>query len=108
MPLAPRSPGAFGSSNGSAEAAASGRYSGKISMLSIETPFPKPMTPPWNGTTCPGWPRQSDPECVPLPVWNTVSNATVHGFSAVCWYVGKHVFESLGGVYASATRAARS
>ena len=40
------------------------------------------------------------PGCVPQPEWNNVvpgENGTVAGFSAVCWYTGKAIFEQLSG-----------
>lgn len=46
------------------------------------------------------FPRHLDPQCRPTPMWNAVSpgpNGTLHGFSALCWYTGKEMFERLGG-----------
>ena len=102
MPVNHFKEGGFAAANGTAEAAAAGRYAGKISLLSLQTPFPHPTAPPWNGTGCG---RPNDPSYHPSPAcfqpqWNRVSpgpNGTLHGFSAVCWYTGKALFERLGG-----------
>lgn len=99
MPVSNWKPGGFSAANGTAEASAAGRYTGKISLMTLETPFPKPQLPPWNGTTCPPS-KSTPPDCVPRPQWNHVSpgpNGTLHGFSAVCWYTGKALFERLAG-----------
>eukprot|EP00937_MAST-01D_sp_MAST-1D-sp2_P003160 g3160.t1 len=87
----------FSAANGTAEAAAAGRYTGKISLMSLQTPFPRPTAPAWNGTSC-GMPNAPSYKkgCVPYPQWQAVSpgpNGTLHGFSAVCWYTGKALFE---------------
>ena len=76
----------FAADNGTAESAAAGRYTGKISLASLQTPFPKPAG--WRGDNCKyPWTNAS---CVSHPTWNDAlpgPNGTVHGFSAVCWYV---------------------
>ena len=101
MPVNHFKEGGFAAANGTAEAAAAGRYAGKISLLSLQTPFPRPTAPPWNGTGCG---RPNDPGYHPSPAcfqpqWNRVSpgpNGTLHGFSAVCWYTGKALLELSG------------
>ena len=74
----------FSADNGTAESAAAGVYTGKISLASLETPFPKPAA--WRGDNCKyPWTNAS---CVSHPTWNDAlpgPNGTVHGFSAVCW-----------------------
>lgn len=62
---------AFAADNGTAESAASGRFTGKI------------------------WYREdtNDTYVGPKRVWRPVSPATLPGFSAVCWYAGKSLFE---------------
>ena len=97
MPVNHWQPGGFSASNGTEEAAAAGRYAGKISLMSLQTPFPRPTRPPWNGSAC-GMPNAPNypADCVPYPQWQTVSpgpNGTLHGFSALCWYTGKNLFE---------------
>lgn len=91
--------GGFGSANGTAEMLAAGAFTGKISIMTLETPFPRPST--WNGTNCGGWPPEPpSPSCTPQPQWNAVTpgaDGTVRGFSAVCWYTGKAMFNMLGG-----------
>ena len=52
MPVANYSVGGFGAANGSAEIAAAGAYTGKISLMSNSQPFPRPSMN-WNGTYCP-------------------------------------------------------
>eukprot|EP00039_Didymoeca_costata_P004263 m.72340 g.72340 ORF g.72340 m.72340 type:complete len:542 (-) comp12317_c0_seq1:86-1711(-) len=99
MPVHNWSVGGFSAANGTAEVAAAGRYSNKISLLSVATPFPRPSAPVWNGSGSCGWPAGSNPDCKPYPQWNMVSpgvNGTLHGFSAVCWYSGKFLFDYLG------------
>ena len=96
MPVNNWKAGGFCAENGTAEANAAGQYTGKISLLTLQTPFPMPTMPPWNGSgAChPG--RQP----CNAPMWNEGSpgpNGTLHGFSAVCWYSGKALFEKLGG-----------
>ena len=61
-------PAHFHADNGTAEALASSRYTGKISL---STGAGKP--------------------------WTTVSNATLPTFSAVCWYSGRHFFDETDG-----------
>jgi hypothetical protein len=90
MPVNHWKDGGFSALNGTAEAAAAGRYQGKIKLLTLQTPFPRPTPMMWNGTTCPGWPHKK-PGCEPHAMWNDVfpgPNGTVHGFSAICWYTG--------------------
>ena len=58
-------PGAFHADNGTAESLASSRYTGKISLLRFEGTRP--------------------------PI--TASNSSLPGFSAVCWYTGRHFFD---------------
>lgn len=74
----------FSADNGTAESAAAGQYTGKISLASLETPFPKPAS--WRGENCKyPWTNAS---CVSHPTWNDAlpgPNGTVHGFSALCW-----------------------
>ena len=86
----------FGADNGTAEIAAAGRYTGKISLASMQTPFPKPAA--WRGDDCKyPWTNAS---CISHPTWNDALPGvygTVHGFSAVCWYTGKSLYEQLGG-----------
>lgn len=62
---------AFAADNGTAESAASGRFTGKI------------------------WYREdtNDTYIGPKRVWRPVSPETLPGFSAVCWYAGKSLFE---------------
>lgn len=62
---------AFAADNGTAESAASARFSGKI------------------------WYREdtNDTYMGPKRVWRSVGPATLPGFSAVCWYAGKSLFE---------------
>ena len=62
---------AFAADNGTAESAASGRFTGKI------------------------WYREdtNDTYIGPKRVWRPVSPTTLPGFSAVCWYAGKSLFE---------------
>ena len=87
-------------SNGTAEADAAASLTGKISILTLEVPFPKPTLPPWNGTNCPGWPPAPSPDCTPQPQWNAVSpgaNGTVLHFSGLCFLTGKAIFNSLSG-----------
>jgi hypothetical protein len=98
MPVNHWKDGGFSAANGTAEADAAGRYHKKIKLMTLQTPFPRPTPNVWNGTECPGWPYKK-PDCVPAPMWNDVfpgPNGTVHGFSAVCWYTGKNIFEKLG------------
>ena len=63
---------AFAADNGTAESAASARFTGKI------------------------WYREdtNDTYIGPKRVWRPVSPATLPGFSAVCWYAGKSLFEA--------------
>ena len=86
----------FAASNGSAEVAAAGRYTDKISLTSLQTPFPKP--PGWRGDNCPyPWVNAS---CMSYPMWNEAlpgANGTVHGFSALCWYTGVALYQQLAG-----------
>jgi hypothetical protein len=74
----------FAANNGTAESAAAGQYTGKISLATLATPFPKPIG--WRGDNCRyPWTNSS---CVSHPTWNDAlpgPNGTVHGFSAVCW-----------------------
>ena len=76
----------FSADNGTAAAAAAGRYTGKISLATVETPFPKPAS--FNGSNCRyPWTNAS---CVSQPTWNAAlpgPTGTVHGFSALCWYL---------------------
>lgn len=68
--------------NGTVEVAAAGAYTGKISLVSIQT-FGQ-TTPPWN-----------------VSYFNSVSpgrSGTLAGYSGLCWLTGKAVYESLGGV----------
>jgi sialate O-acetylesterase len=101
MPVNHWKEGGFSAFNGTAEANAAGRYTGKLMIMSLQTPFPKPTSPPWNGTACPYNDGKPVPGCtLDRPQWNKVSpgpNGTLHGFSAVCWYTGKSLFEQLGG-----------
>ena len=69
MPVANWSVGGFSAANGTAEAAAAGRYTGKIALMTIQNPFPMPTVAKWNGTYCPGWPHQKDPLCTSQPEW---------------------------------------
>jgi hypothetical protein len=97
MPVAPPTPGAFSAANGTAEVEAAGAYTGRISIMSIESPYPLPVGG-WNGSYCPGWPPAPSPECAPQPQWNAVVSGitgTVRGFSAVCWYTGKAVYDAV-------------
>ena len=73
MPVAPYKDGAFSAANGTAEAAAAGRYTDKIKILTLQTPFPHPTLRPWNGSNC-GAPNINPPkpDCVPTPQWNDV------------------------------------
>ena len=92
MPLQGVNGTGFGSFNGTAEMEAAGELRGKISLASLETPFPKPTA--WNGTACPGWPPAPVPGCAPEPQWNALTpgaDGTVRGFSAVCYYTGKTI-----------------
>eukprot|EP00912_Choanoflagellata_sp_UC4_P001346 UC4_evm1s832 len=57
--------GPFHADNGTAEDAASERYTGKISLLSANS------------------------------MWDSVTNKSLPSFSAVCWYSGRHYFDSL-------------
>jgi len=71
--------------NGTAEIAAAGAYTGRISIASLQTQ--RGTTPPWNGTNR-------------APQWNAVSpgaTGTLSHFSGLCWLTGKAVFEALGG-----------
>lgn len=63
---------AFAADNGTTESAASARYTGKI------------------------WIREdtNDTYMGPKNVWRPVSPGTIVGFSAVCWYSGKALFEA--------------
>jgi hypothetical protein len=84
-------PHGFSAANGTAEAAAAGRYTGKISLMGLQTRLP-------NGTYCPRR-SKNDPPCTPYPEWNNAdagTTGTVAQFSAVCWYTGKALFEKLG------------
>lgn len=97
MPVNHWKAGGFSAFNGTAEANAAGRYTGRISLMTVQTPFPRPI-PAWNGTNCPGFPKPPV-NCEAQAVWNAAfpgPNGTVHGFSAVCWYTGKALFEELG------------
>ena len=100
MPLQGVNGTGFGSANGTEEMLAAGAFTGKLSLLSLETPFPIPTSPPWNGSSCPGWPpANASPACT-RPEWNAVSPGpagTVRGFSALCWYTGKALFLALRG-----------
>jgi hypothetical protein len=91
MPVANWSVGGFSADNGTAESAAAAEYTNKIKLVTVQTPFPRPLLRPWNGSNCgsPNMPK-ADPTCVDTPEWNDVlpgPNGTVHGFSALCWYV---------------------
>ena len=97
MPVSNYKVGGFSASNGTAEIAAAGRYTDRISLMTLQTPFPEPTMPPWNGSRA--CLSDSPPDCTPAPEWNAVSpgpNGTLHGFSAVCWYTGKALYERLG------------
>jgi len=63
----------FDADNGTAESAAAGRYTGRIWLRSKQSRNP-------NATS-----------------WFTVTPESLPSFSAVCWYTGKSLFESLGG-----------
>jgi len=85
-------------SGNATEIADAGNYTGKISIMTLETPYPEPTSPPWNGTRCPGWPPAPVPGCTPAPQWNAVSpgpNGTVAGFSGLCYLTGKKMQETL-------------
>ena len=82
----------FSADNGTAEVAAAGRYTGKISLASVQGRMP-------NGSYCPyPWTNHS---CRSRPEWNAVvpglEGGTLPGFSALCWYTGRTMFEQLGG-----------
>lgn len=82
MPVNHYEDGGFSAYNGTAEAAAAGRYTDRIKLRTLQPPFPRPTLAPWN-----------------YSAWNDVlpgPNGTVHGFSAVCWYTGKFMYERLG------------
>ena len=101
MPVNAVQEGGFAASNGTAESNAAGRYTNKIKLLTLQVPFPRPTLRPWNGSNC-GTPNapKADPSCVDVPMWNDAlpgPNGTVHGFSALCWYSAKNLFEGLGG-----------
>ena len=65
---------AFHADNGTAEVAASGRYTGKIwHMKAVQSKYHQP------------------------PRWLPASPATLAPISAVCWYTGKSLFERMGG-----------
>jgi hypothetical protein len=71
--------------NGTAEAAAAGAYTGRISLASAQGP--SHTVPSWNGTAS-------------APQWNAVSpgpGGTLTPFSGLCWLTGKAIFEALGG-----------
>ena len=78
-----------------AVASALSSYAGRISLASLQAPFPRPTHPPWNGTAC--GTRKQPPSCENAPMWNRVANGTVNGFSGLCWLTGKNVFDALGG-----------
>jgi hypothetical protein len=84
----------FSADNGTAAAAAAGRYTEKISLATVETPFPKPAG--FNGSNCPyPWTNAS---CISQPMWNRATpgpTGTVHGFSALCWYTAVALYEQL-------------
>jgi len=67
--------GSFQAWNGTAEVAAAGRYSGKIWLKKTYNQSPK------------------------LQEWFTASPESLQkpGFSAICWYAGKGLFEHMGG-----------
>jgi hypothetical protein len=81
----------FAAQNGTAEVAAAGRYTGKIVVASVQGLA-------HNGTYCPyPWTNHS---CVSQPEWNAVvpgKRGTIAKFSAICWYTGVALFESLRG-----------
>merc|ERR1711998_594424 len=81
--------GGFAANNGSEEVAASGRYSGKVWLATVQG-----RGDGWNGTGCNQF---SPPSCQNNLMWNQVTPGTLPHFSAVCWYTGKALFERLGG-----------
>eukprot|EP00927_Polykrikos_kofoidii_P005757 TRINITY_DN12290_c0_g1_i1.p1 TRINITY_DN12290_c0_g1~~TRINITY_DN12290_c0_g1_i1.p1 ORF type:complete len:544 (+),score=69.68 TRINITY_DN12290_c0_g1_i1:84-1715(+) len=89
MPLS--NPGGFTSENGTAEAAAAGRYTGKMWLVTAQMQGGPKV---WNGTGCG---QRSPPGCVNHLEWNNANPATVAKFSAVCWYAGRSLFDRLKG-----------
>ena len=82
----------FAAQNGTAEVNAAGRYEGKIFLASVGA-----AQKDHNGTYCPyPWTNHS---CRSQPEWNNVVRGmvgTVAKFSAICWYTGVDMYESLG------------
>ena len=67
-------PGAFQADNGTAEVAASGRYAGRVTTLTVpQAKYDKDRA-----------------------TWAPVGPATLGKFSAVCWYTGKALLELSG------------
>jgi hypothetical protein len=96
IPPAQRPPGpchCFQATNGTAEVAAAARYAGKVFLAGVSG-----FQTEHNGTYCPyPWTNSS---CVSQPEWNAVvpgMAGTVAKFSAICWYAGTALYDSLGG-----------